>query len=349
VKEWRDAVSWSRHQDLPTMDTNQPLRYSRREFGTIVLAGVPLSLAMAASVNSTFGGVQIGAITYSFRYMASLDDVIKAMVQIGLGEVELMSNHAESFLGAPIPPPRVPGAGGPGGPGGAPPAPGAGRPPMTPEQRAATQARAEELRKWRLSTSPEKFKEVRKKFDDAGIALRLLCFNMTQSITDDEIDYAFQMAKALGVKAISSTTQLTVAKRVAPFADKHKIMVGYHGHSNLTDPNEFATPESFATAMSYSKFHGINLDIGHFTAANFDPVAYIKEHHGQITNIHLKDRKKDQGANVPWGQGDTPIKDVLLLMKQNKWDIPANIEYEYPGDPLVEVPKCLEFCRQTLA
>jgi len=328
------------------MDTNQRFLYSRREFGTLMLAGVPLSLAIAASINSKINGVQIGAITYSFRGMSNLDDVIKAMVQIGLGEAELMSNHAESALGAPSQMP--PGAGMGRGPGAGAPPPGP-RPPLTPEQRAAMQARTEELRKWRLSAPIDRFKEVRKKFDDAGIALPLFVFNMTQNTTDDEIEYAFQAAKTLGVRAITTSTQLSVAKRVAPFADKHKLMVGYHGHSNITDPNEFATPESFATAMSYSKYHGVNLDIGHFTSANFDPVAYIKEHHDRITNLHLKDRKKDQGPNTPWGQGDTPIKEVLQLLKQNRYDFPANIEFEYPGDPLVEVPKCLEFCRQALA
>jgi sugar phosphate isomerase/epimerase len=341
------------------MDSTQRPLYSRREFGSIALAGVPLSLAAlraaGAGINSTFSGVQIGAITYSFRTLSTLDEIIKAMTTIGLGEAELMSNHAEAELGAPVQgPPRgagAPGAG-PGGPGGPPGGPGGGRPAMTPEQRTAFQeaqkARAEELRKWRAGISIDRFKEVRKKFDDAGITIALLCFNMPQSITDDEIDYGFQMAKALGVKAISSTTQVSVAKRVAPFADKHKIMIGFHGHSNLTDPNEFATPDSFATAMGYSKYHGINLDIGHFTAANFDPIPYIKQQHARITNIHLKDRKKDQGVNLPWGQGDTPIKEVLTLLKQNRYGFPANIEFEYPGDPLVEVPKCLDYCKQAL-
>src|SRR5262249_41057852 len=158
----------------------------------------------------------------SFRTLSNLDDIIKAMTTIGLGEAELMSNHAEAALGAPGQqgPPR--GAGGP--PGGA----GGGRPQLTPEQRAAfqeqQQQRAEELRKWRAGVSIDRFKDVRQKFDDAGIAIGLLCFNMPQSITDDEIDYGFQMAKVLGVKSISSTTQVSVAKRIAPFADKHKIM-----------------------------------------------------------------------------------------------------------------------------
>ncbi|TAK11665.1 MAG: sugar phosphate isomerase/epimerase, partial [Acidobacteria bacterium] len=166
---------------------------------------------------------------------------------------------------------------------------------------------------------------------------------------DEEIDYAFRMAKWLEVKAITSSTQVSVAKRIAPFADKYKMKIGFHGHSNLTNPDEFATPESFAAAMAMSKYHGVNLDIGHFTAANFDAVAYIKEHHDRITNLHLKDRKKDQGPNTPWGEGDTPIKPVLQLLKKERWDIPANIEFEYRGtDAVAEVKKCFEFCKDAL-
>ena len=121
-----------------------------------------------------------------------------------------------------------------------------------------------------------------------------------------------------------------------------------HGHDNTTNPNEFATPESFKAALDMSKYFAVNLDIGHFFAAGFDPVAYLTEHHDRITNLHLKDRKKDHGANLPWGEGETPIKQVLQLLKTKKWDIPANIEFEYPGDPLVEVPKCFQFCKNAL-
>jgi sugar phosphate isomerase/epimerase len=320
------------------MHTRERILYSRRDFGTIVLAGLPLSLAMARRGNSKINGVLIGAQTYSFRALPSAEDVVKAMQTIGLSEAELMSNHAEALAGAP---PAPAGLG------------GRGRGDMTPEQQqamqAAMKARNDEMRKWRQSVSMDKFRDVRRKFADAGVDVRFLCYNMNQNTTDDDIEYAFRMAKALGARAITTSTQVTVAKRVAPFADKHKMMVGYHGHSNLKDPNEFATPESFATAMSYSKYHGVNLDIGHFTAANFDAVAYIKEHHDRITNLHLKDRKKNDGANVPWGQGDTPIKEVLQLLKQNRYDIPANIEFEYEGDPVAEVAKCLDFCRQALA
>ncbi len=328
--------------------------YTRRDFGKTALAAIPFADALA-NINSKFGGVQIGTITYSFRETNDLDAIVKMMVQIGLGEVELMSNHAEAAAGVPSPTRSAP-ARAPATPAAVAPAsqaPRSGpRPPMTEEQIAAARARNEDLRNWRLSVSMDKFKEVRKKFDAAGIDLQLLCFNMNEAITDDEIEYAFQMAKALGVKAISSSTQVTVSKRIAPFADKHRMMFGFHGHDATDDPNEFATPESFATAMSYSKYHGVNLDIGHFTSGNYDPVAYIKEHHARITNLHIKDRKRDHGGNVPWGQGDTPIKEVLLLLKKEKYPIPANIEYEYgkPGmNTVTEVSKCLQYCRNALA
>jgi sugar phosphate isomerase/epimerase len=349
------------------------MNYSRRDFGRVALAALPAAAAFAApKINSRFGGVQVGAITYSFGGM-SLDEVINAYVDIGLGEMELMSGTAEAAAGAPA---AAPGRGGPGGgrgpagaagrgPGGAAAAPGAAptagraprpiRPPMTEEQIAAARAtpRAQEMLKWRTSVSMDKFKEIRKKVNDAGIEIALLCYNMNEAVTEDEMDYAFNVAKALGASAISTSTQVTVAKRVAPIAEKHKMLIGLHGHDNDADPNETGSLESYAKALSFGKYNGVNLDIGHFTAANYDAIEFLKEHHARITNLHIKDRKKDHGPNMVWGEGDTPIKPVLQLLKKEKYKIPANIELEYRvpegSDRVAEVKKCLAYCKEALA
>jgi sugar phosphate isomerase/epimerase len=224
---------------------------------------------------------------------------------------------------------------------------------LTPEQQAQMDQAQAAVAKWRTDTTPDTWKAVRKKFNDAGIDVALLCYNMNDRMKDEDIEYGFQMAKGLGVKAISTSTTLTMAKRIAPIADTHKMMVGYHGHDATNDPNQTATLESYATLMAYGKYNGINLDIGHFTAANYDAVAFIKEHHDKITNLHLKDRKKGHGDNLPWGQGDTPIKDVLLLLKKEKYGFPANIELEYPipeGSTVVaEMKKCVQYCKDALA
>jgi sugar phosphate isomerase/epimerase len=226
---------------------------------------------------------------------------------------------------------------------------------MTEEQiaTARNQPRAKELREWRLALDMNKYKDIRKKFDDAGIDLRILCFNMTEAITDDEIDYAFRMAKALGCKALSSSTQVTVSKRTAPIADKYKMLIGFHGHDNNADPNEFGSLESYGKGLAYGKYNGINLDVGHFTAAGYDALKYIKENNKRITHLHVKDRKKDHGPNVPWGEGDTPLKEIFALLKKEKYGFPANIELEYRvpegSTRQAEIKKCLEYAKKLLA
>ena len=171
---------------------------TRRDFTKLTLAGVPASVALsrlplsaAAKINSRINGVQIGAITYSFRSMPA-EDIIKAYVDIGLGEMELMSNHAEQLAGAPA------ARGGGGGRRGT---------PLTPEDQAERDAAIKALHDWRMAATEATFAPVRKRIQDAGIDLKILCYNMNVKTTqDDEIEYAFRMAKTLGVEAISTST-----------------------------------------------------------------------------------------------------------------------------------------------
>ena len=310
--------------------------YTRREFGKLTIAGLAaarLTPAHAASLNSVFGGVHVGAQTYSFRDLPhapggdAIDNVIKALTECGISECELFSPQVEPQF-----------ASGARGRRGEPPSP------------EAIKAR-EDLRKWRVETPIQHFRDVNKKFETAGIKVTAYCYNMNMSFTDAELERGFEMTKAFGTDVMTTSTTLDVARRLAPMADRHQVKVGMHGHSNVTDPNEFATPDSFAAAMKMSKYFKINLDIGHFTAANFDAVEFIKAHHADITNMHLKDRKKNQGDNVPWGQGETPIREVLQLIKRERWPIPVDIEYEYRGEgtSTEEVKKCVAYAKQALA
>ncbi len=210
--------------------------------------------------------------------------------------------------------------------------------------------KGDDLKKWRLTEPLETFKAVRQKFDKAGIELYAYNYSFRDNFSDEEISRGFDMAKALGVKCLTASANVSTARRIDPFARKAKLRVGMHNHSRIHE-NEFATPQNFADAMKgMSEYIAINLDIGHFTAANFDAVDFLKSHHEHIVTLHIKDRKKDQGDNVEFGKGDTPIKEVLATLKQNKWKIPANIEYEYKGaDTVAEVKRCFEYCKSALA
>lgn len=281
--------------------------YTRRQFSKLALAAIPASAAFAR-IDSKVHGVQIGVQSYSFRDRP-LDDAIKAMVEIGLGECELFAGHVEPKM------------------------------------------KRDELRKWRTTVSMDHFHDIRKKFDDAGILLYAYNYSFRDDYTDEEIARGFEMAKALGVGIITASSTLSVVDRVDREAQKAKIKVGFHGHSDTKHPNEFSSPDSFEKAMAgRSPYIDINLDIGHFFAAGFDPVDFLNKHHERIVTLHIKDRKKNQGENMPFGEGDTPIKPVLQLLEKKKYRIPANIEYEYNGgDTVVEVKKCFEYCKQALA
>jgi sugar phosphate isomerase/epimerase len=348
--------------------------YSRREFGQFMLAGVPLSLWLGR-VNPTVNGVRLGTITYSFHDLPNVagQDHVDAIIQdchgCDVGLLELMSNHVEPVSEYQAQAAARRGGGGagapaaaPGGPGGAPAAAGGaasgggggagggggrGRNPQ------ALKAR-DDLRQWRLSTPMSHFEDIKKKLGNAGIVVYAYTVNgMGDDYTSDEIDQMFAQAKALGAVTISSSTTLTVAQKLVPFVEKHQFPVAFHNHEDITDPNQFSTPDTFYKAMAMSKYFRINLDIGYITGSNFDAVAFIRQNHERITHLHVKDRKKDLGPSMPWGQGDTPIKGVLTLLHQERYPIPALVELSYPvpadSNCTAEVKKCMDYMKQILA
>lgn len=318
------------------------MNITRRDMGRFALAGLSAANLSAAKPNSNFGGVQVGVnIPYSFHGLPSnADQILEYLTQVAISAVELRTQPIEAFLGAPAAASR--------GVGEAPP----GRDPLatlTPQQ----QAELQELKKWRLSRSMNEFKTFRKKYEDAGVRIQIVKMDRIDSASDEVLDYCFQMAKALGASAISCEIPVSKTKRLGAFAAKHQLMVGYHGHGNLTNPEAFGRLGAWEQAFWYSRYNGANVDIGHFFASNgFSPAEWIKENHTRITHVHLKDRKANNGPGMPWGQGDTPLKEILLLMKAEKYKFQATIELEYPVPPgsntLAELAKCVNWCKQVL-
>jgi sugar phosphate isomerase/epimerase len=349
------------------------MNLTRRDLGKLALAALPAS-RLLAKTNSKFGGVQIGInAPYSFHgSFNSGDECLDAMVKLNLSSVELRAQPIEQFMGAradlvAYPAVRAGGRRG-GGPGtsaggggqaatpptGEAPAPkkAKGAPP-TPEQLAARKAAADELRQWRLAASMDKVKEFRKKYEDAGVKIDIVKVDAIDTFSDEEIDYMFGLAKTAGAHAISCEIPLSHTRRLGEFGEKHKMMIGYHGHTDITSPEAFGRPESWETAMSYSKYNGINLDIGHFTAGNnTSPIPFLQKYHDRVTHIHLKDKKMNNGPNVPWGTGDTPITETLKLMQKEKYRFVGVIEMEHAipqgSDLMTELAKCVEFCKNAL-
>ena len=244
----------------------------------------------------------------------------------------------------------APGAG-PGGARGGGGGGGRGRGEMTAEQQAAQQEQAAKVKAWRTSVSMDPFKKLRKMYNDAGVtiyATKMLSANMS----DEEFEYVFNVAEALG--ATHTTLELLTddaqLKRVGDFAMKKKIYAAYHTHAQ-------GSMTAFDKAFALSKGNKANVDFGHWVAAGNvggTPMDFLMKHHDRIGSFHLKDRTTPEhcSLNIAWGTGETPIREILQLVKKNKWDIPASIELEYNvpegSDAVKETRKCVEYCRAAL-
>lgn len=324
------------------------MAYTRRELGKLALMLPAAALverpwaaaAQARKPNSTIGGVRIGTITYSYRSMPdqSAEATLRYIVESGISQIELMNGPAESFAGAP--------QGGRGGPGGG----GRRGQAPTPEQQAAQREAAERLKQWRTSASMDRFKALRKMYEDAGVTI-YAWKALNPAMSDEELEYVFNVAEALGCThtTVELPTEAAQLKRIGAFAEKKKIYAAYHTHLQ-------GSMTAFDQAFAASKGNRANIDLGHYVAGTGEsPIPFLRKFHDRIASVHLKDRQTPaHGAgNLPWGSGDTPIKEILQVMKKERYTFPASIELEYDvpegSNAVKEVGKCVEYCRTALA
>jgi sugar phosphate isomerase/epimerase len=319
--------------------------YSRREMAKLTLTGLSGATLLGRNAfaqskpNSVINGVHVGVITYSYRSMPDQggEATLKYIVESGISEIEMMNGPAEAFAGAP----RT-GRGGGGGR-------GRGQQ-LSPEQQAAQREAAERLKQWRLSASMDRFKALRKMYNDAGVTI-YAWKALNPNMSDEEYEYVFNVAEALGCTHTTLELPADVAqlKRVGAFAERKKIYAAYHTHTqgNMT---------AFDQAFAVSKGNMANVDFGHYVAGGGgNPIPFLEKFHSRIASFHMKDRQTptNGAGNLPWGQGDTPLKEILQTVKKNRWTMPASIELEYEvpegSDAVKEVARCLQYCKNALA
>lgn len=279
--------------------------------------------ARAARPDSRFRGVQIGAITYSFRSMPdqSAQAVLRYCLESGISAIELMGDVAEAYAGIP------------------------------PNPHTAQADYEQVAAAWRSQASIAPFERLRRLYSEAGVhiyAFKPSTFEVRS--TDAEIDYGLRAARALGAShvTVELPTDAAQSLRLGQAAHALGMKVGYHQHLQ-------ATPTLWDTALAQSPANGINLDLGHFVAAgDFDALEFVRQHHARILSMHIKDRRSRANgqANMAWGTGDTPLVAALQLMRRQRYAFPASIELEYEvpqdSDAVAEVRKCLDFCRRAL-
>ena len=319
-----------------------------------MLAAVPavfLSRGAAASVlqsarpDSWWAGVQVGMnVPYNFggRTMP-VDEILSRSVQLGVSALELRAQPVETYLGAPVLPPAVT----------APPGKAAEAGLVELEQEVlrdslelAKKTFASNLRSWRASVDLARAAALRRRYEEAGVRIEIVKWDNLGAMADEELDYAFRLTKALGGRALSTEISAAGPPRLAPVAERHQMFVGLHGHASTG-------AAQYDAAFRHGPFIGANVDIGHWVAGGHgSPLPFLREHAARVTHIHVKDRKANGGPNVPFGEGDTPVREVLQTMRDNRWPFQATVEFEYPvpdgSDRMKELARAIAYCRACL-
>ncbi len=348
-------------------------KFSRRNFLTsaaaaVAVSAIPMNYAfkspsVSEKVNSNFGGVHIGTITYSWRAMpGGVENIIKYCQETGISSLELMGNDLETYLGAPENPMMAMFRRPPAPP--TPPAPAAAdetkptatpaprrRFQLTPEQQATIDEYNKTMKKWRMDLPMSKVEGARKLFDMAGIDIHIVKFSPSRW-SDEEIEYAFKVAKAMGAKGISEEIGEDAVNKLGPIAEKHGMYAVFHQHMQFAEPGF-----SYDPFLAVSPAVMMNFDAGHFWGSTgIHPNEIIKKYHKRIFSVHIKDKTgpntEPANTNQVWGQGEMPLADVLLLIKKEKWPIYCDIELEYDVKPwsnsVKEVKTCVNYARQIL-
>jgi len=352
-----------------TIDRRKFLQTSAMAAGVLAVAPLPMACSSSAcdhcacDVNrSDFGGVKMGAITYSYRSMPqSAGNVLLYTLASGIGSIELMGDVAEEYAGRPTPPSFGP----------------MGRPmpgqQLTPEQQREREAMMEARRKfnedvsaWRLTVPMTKFEELAKIYKMAGVDIHIIKLEPNMNMSDAELDYVFNVCKAVGAMGVTVELNLALAERVQPFAAKHGKYVIFHNHQQFSNDERFNKELDFINAGGYDAFLKydntfFNFDMGHYYGTTGrDPREIVEKYHDRIASIHVKDKTgptaEKPNENRIWGQGETPLKEFLLFIQSNAgkpgWPVHCDIELEYNipegSDAVVETARCVEWAKNVL-
>ena len=315
--------------------------------------GAPAYIPNLLKLNSKINGVQLGVITYSFRELEdqSAEATLQYVLDCGVNAIELMGGTAESFIGRPENKmdrrkyysllrkeknkdlKRD------------------GRKELA-DLKLQKESYEKELEQWRKNRSLDGFIKLREMYNAAGVEIYAFKPNylLTSKNSDANINYAMQAGKLLGAShvTIELPRKSEHSLKLGKMGQKNGIKVAYHGH-------EKQHSKWWDVALKQSTYNAMNLDIGHYIAAgNKDVLELLKNKNQHILSMHVKDRQNltNGKSNMPFGMGDTPIKEVLKLMRDQKYQFLATVEYEYKtpeaSSVIQEIKKSIEYCKNAL-
>ncbi|MBO7486945.1 MAG: sugar phosphate isomerase/epimerase [Bacteroidales bacterium] len=201
------------------------------------------------------------------------------------------------------------------------------------------------------------WEELGKKLREAGINVHLLKFEAGN--TDELLDYSFAAANALGAYGITTEGSADKCASFGKIAARNGSLAVYHNHGQYAN----MTIAEIEKWLDMSPANRLNFDAPHYFGFGYEdgpkltPMEFIDYFHDRIISIHIKDKTSfknpfQSNQNQVWGQGETPLREILQLVRDKYPNIHCDVELEYVvpqwSTPEKEIKNCVQFARQIL-
>ena len=200
-----------------------------------------------------------------------------------------------------------------------------------------------------LDSSKEQIAETLAKVKAAG--LNLYAGGVISMKTPEQVDHAFEYAKAAGMSVIVGVPMPDVLPLVDEKVKEYDIKVAIHNHG--PGDKTYPTPESIIEKVKdLDKRIGLCMDIGHTVRIGADPIADAKRFADRLLDVHVKDvtAAAKEGKTLEIGRGIIDIPGFLRTLIEINYSGIASFEYEKdPDDPLAGLAESVGYVRGVLA
>ena len=199
-----------------------------------------------------------------------------------------------------------------------------------------------------LESSEEQIKEIVAKVKQAG--LTLYGGGVIYMKNADEVNRAFEYAKAAGMKVIIGVPNHGLLPHVEKKVIEYDITLAIHNHG--PGDKVYPTPESaYEKLKGMDKRMGLCIDVGHTQRSGIDPSESARRFANRLHDIHLKDVDKSvgEGTTVEMGRGVIDIPKLLRTLIDIGYSGMASFEYEKDAkDPLPGLAESVGYTRGVL-
>ncbi|MBN2411123.1 sugar phosphate isomerase/epimerase [candidate division KSB1 bacterium] len=200
-----------------------------------------------------------------------------------------------------------------------------------------------------LESTEEEIKAAAAKTREAG--LDLYGCGVVYMANEEQVNQAFNYAKAAGMKVIIGVPEHNLLELVNEKVQEYDIIVAIHNHGP-GDERYPAPSDVYERVKNLDKRIGLCMDIGHTQRIGLDPSVETEKYFDRLLDVHIKDvsASTKEGTTVEIGRGIIDIPKFLGTLLKLGYTGKVSLEYEKDeDDPLAGAAESIGYIKGVLA